>query len=118
MHWFVAAAVIVLLALGPATKRLAPEGALRDNFYNFHEALGALVLIVMVVGVARRIAFGGPAPDAPILHRGGLRAAGSEAREQPRRGRRSRSRRRGPWAGCAHWLAKRVKELAISLRPR
>jgi hypothetical protein len=93
MHWFVAAAVIVLLALGPATKRLAPDGALRDNLYNFHEALGALVLIVMVVGLARRIAFGGPAPDAPILHRGGLRAAGSEAREQPRRGRRYHRRR-------------------------
>ena len=49
MHWFVAAAVIALLAIGPVMKRLVPEGSLRDNLYNFHEALGALVLIVMVV---------------------------------------------------------------------
>ena len=54
MHWFVAAAVIVLLALGPVMKRLVPEGALRDNLYTFHEALGALVLIVMVVRLVRR----------------------------------------------------------------
>jgi cytochrome b561 len=66
MHWFVAAAVIVLLALGPVMKRLVPEGSLRDNLYNFHEALGALVLIVMVVRLARRLAFGVPAPDASM----------------------------------------------------
>jgi cytochrome b561 len=66
MHWFVAAAVIVLLALGPVMKRLVPEGPLRDNLYNFHEALGALVLIVMVVRLIRRAAFGVPAPDASM----------------------------------------------------
>jgi cytochrome b561 len=66
MHWFVAAAVIVLLALGPVMKRLVPESSLRDNLYNFHEALGALVLIVMVVRLARRLAFGVPAPDASM----------------------------------------------------
>jgi cytochrome b561 len=49
MHWVIAAAVIALLVIGPAMKRLVPEGALRDNLYSFHEALGALVLIVMVV---------------------------------------------------------------------
>jgi len=69
MHWFVAAAVIVLLAVGPVMKRLVPEGSLRDNLYSFHEALGALVLIVMVVRLARRLTFGVPAPDAsmPLL---------------------------------------------------
>src|SRR5262245_4976055 len=66
MHWFVAVAVIVLLALGPVMKRLVPEGSLRDNLYNFHEALGALVLIVMVVRLIRRLAFGVPAPDASM----------------------------------------------------
>ena len=75
MHWFVAASVIVLLALGPVMKRLVPEGSLRDNLYNFHEALGALVLIVMVVRLARRLAFGVPAPDAsmpPVEQRASL----------------------------------------------
>ena len=75
MHWFVAAAVIVLLALGPVMKRLVPEGSLRDNLYTFHEALGALVLIVMVVRLARRAAFGVPAPDAsmpPVEQRASL----------------------------------------------
>jgi cytochrome b561 len=66
MHWFVAAAVIVLLALGPVMKRLVPEGSLRDNLYNFHEALGALILIVMVVRLVRRLAFGVPAPEASM----------------------------------------------------
>jgi cytochrome b561 len=75
MHWFVAAAVIVLLALGPVMKRLVPEGSLRDNLYTFHEALGALVLIVMVARLARRLAFGVPAPDAsmpPVEQRASL----------------------------------------------
>jgi cytochrome b561 len=66
MHWFVAAAVIVLLILGPVMKRLVPEGSLRDNLYSFHEALGALVLIVMAVRLLRRLAFGVPAPDASM----------------------------------------------------
>ena len=77
MHWFVAVAVIALLALGPVMKRLVPEGSLRDNLYNFHEALGARVLIVMVLRLARRIAFGVPAPDAsmpPIEQRASLSA--------------------------------------------
>jgi cytochrome b561 len=66
MHWFVAVAVIVLLVLGPVMKRLVPEGSLRDNLYNFHEALGALVLLVMVVRLIRRLSFGVPAPDASM----------------------------------------------------
>jgi hypothetical protein len=45
----VAAAVIVLLALGPVRKMLVPEGSLRDNLYSFHEAWGALVLIRAVI---------------------------------------------------------------------
>jgi cytochrome b561 len=75
MHWFVAAAVIALLVMGPVMKRLVPEGSLRDNLYNFHEALGALVLIVMVVRLLRRMAFGTPAPDAcmpPVEQRASL----------------------------------------------
>ena len=75
MHWFVAAAAIALLVIGPVMKRLLPEGSLRDNLYNFHEALGALVPIVMIVRLARRMAFGAPAPDAsmpPIEQRASL----------------------------------------------
>jgi cytochrome b561 len=75
MHWFVAAAVIVLLAEGPVMKRLVPEGSLRDNLYTFHEALGALVLIVMVARLVRRIAFGVPASDVsmpPVEQRASL----------------------------------------------
>jgi cytochrome b561 len=66
MHWSVAAVVIALLILGPVMKRLVPEGSLRDNLYNFHEALGAVVLIVMVVRLLRRMAFGAPSPDASM----------------------------------------------------
>jgi cytochrome b561 len=66
MHWFVAIAVLALLAIGPVMKRLIPEGALRDNLYTFHEALGALVLIVMAVRLVRRLMFGVPAPEASM----------------------------------------------------
>jgi cytochrome b561 len=87
MHWFVAAAVIALLAIGPVMKRLLPEGSLRDNLYNFHEALGALVLIVMVARLVRRMAFGAPAPDAampPIEQRATLLGwAGTNAYGDP-----------------------------------
>ena len=75
MHWFVAAAVIVLLAIGPVMKRLVREGSLRDNLYNFHEALGAVVLIVMVARLIRRVAYGAPAPDKtmpPVEQRASL----------------------------------------------
>jgi cytochrome b561 len=66
MHWFVAAAVITLLLEGPVMKRLVPEGSIKENLYLFHEALGALVLIVMIARLARRLGFGVPAPDATM----------------------------------------------------
>lgn len=66
MHWFVAISVIALLLIGPVMKRLVPEGHLRESLYDFHEALGALVLIVMVARLARRLAFGVPAPDPSL----------------------------------------------------
>jgi cytochrome b561 len=66
MHWAVAIAVVALLLSCPTMKRLLPEGPARDWLYNQHEALGALVLIVMVVRLARRLLFGAPAPDATL----------------------------------------------------
>jgi cytochrome b561 len=77
MHWFVAICVVTLLCTGPVMKRLVPEGPTRESLYNFHEALGALVLIVMVVRFARRMAFGVPAPDpslSPVERRASLSA--------------------------------------------
>src|SRR4051794_34920423 len=66
LHWGIAGAVLVLLPLGPLMKRLTPEGLLRDRMYNFHEALGALVLLVMVARLGRRMIFGVPAPEATL----------------------------------------------------
>jgi cytochrome b561 len=66
MHWFVAAAVIFLLAEGPIMKRLVPEGPVRERLYDVHEAFGALVLIVMVIRLIRRAAFGVPAPEPDL----------------------------------------------------
>jgi|ERR1700722_630383 cytochrome b561 len=63
LHWCVAVAVITLLLTGPAMKRIVPEGDLRDSLYNFHEALGALTLILMVARLARRALSGVPAPS-------------------------------------------------------
>ena len=66
LHWFVAVAVIALLLTGPLMKRILPEGPGRDSLYDFHESLGALVLLAMVVRLVRRVAFGVPAPDATL----------------------------------------------------
>ena len=66
MHWFVAVAVIFLLVSGPTMKRLVPEGPVRDGLYNLHEAVGALVLLVMVARLARRLLLGVPAPEATL----------------------------------------------------
>ncbi len=77
MHWSVAAAVLVLLPLGPLMKRFVPEGPTRDRMYDFHEALGALVLLVMIARLARRLAFGVPAPEptlSPVDRRASLAA--------------------------------------------
>ena len=43
MHWFVAAAVIALLAIGPVMKRLVPEGSLRDNLMSLAAFLTVLI---------------------------------------------------------------------------
>jgi cytochrome b561 len=66
MHWSVAAAVIALLPLGPIMKRFVPEGPTRERLYDVHEALGALVLLVMIARLARRLIFGVPAPEATL----------------------------------------------------
>src|SRR5215469_3676615 len=66
LHWLIAVAVIALIPMGLVMKRVLPEGTLRDRLYDFHEALGALVLLVMVVRLARRLVFGAPAPDQTL----------------------------------------------------
>ena len=66
LHWFIAAAVVALVPMGLVMKRVLPEGTLRDRLYDFHEALGALVLLVMIARLARRLAFGAPAPDESL----------------------------------------------------
>ena len=77
MHWFIAIVVIALIPMGLIMKRVLDEGPLRDRLYDLHEALGALVLLVMVVRLARRLSFGAPAPDetlSPLERRASLAA--------------------------------------------
>jgi cytochrome b561 len=66
LHWAVAVAVVALLVSGPTMKRLLPEGPVRDRLYDLHEAVGALVLLVMVARLARRRLFGAPAPEPTL----------------------------------------------------
>ena len=47
-------------------KRLVPEGPVRDRLYDLHEAVGALVLLLMVARLARRLLLGVPAPEATL----------------------------------------------------
>jgi cytochrome b561 len=77
MHWAVAAVVILMIPEGSTMKRLIEEGPLRERLYNLHEAVGALILIVMVARLARRLIFRAPAPDetlSPFERRASLAA--------------------------------------------
>ncbi len=66
MHWTVAAIVIALLPEGAAMKRLVEEGPTKENLYTLHEAFGALVLLIMLARLTRRLAFGVPAPEPTL----------------------------------------------------
>src|SRR5579863_2623032 len=66
MHWVIACVVILMIPEGMTMKRLVEEGPTRDNLYNLHEAVGACVLIVVVLRLARRFLFGVPAPDETL----------------------------------------------------
>ena len=66
MHWTIATAVIFMIPEGLIMKRLIDEGPTREDLYYLHEALGALVLIVMVARLARRLVFGAPEPDKTL----------------------------------------------------
>jgi cytochrome b561 len=77
LHWLIAIAVIALIPMGLVMKRVLDEGAPRDRLYDFHEALGAAVLLVMVARLARRLIAGAPAPDetlSPFERRASLSA--------------------------------------------
>jgi cytochrome b561 len=63
LHWAVAAAVIPMIPWGLAMKRLVPEGPTRESLYDGHEALGAVILIVMLARLSRRLGTGVPAPE-------------------------------------------------------
>jgi cytochrome b561 len=66
MHWVIAVVVILMIPEGLAMKRLIDEGPTRERLYDLHEAVGALVLIAMILRLARRWAFGAPAPDETL----------------------------------------------------
>jgi cytochrome b561 len=66
LHWAVAAAVIPMIPWGLAMKRLVPEGPTRETLYNGHEAVGAVILIVMIARLSRRLGMGVPAPEADL----------------------------------------------------
>jgi cytochrome b561 len=77
LHWITALAVILMIPLGLTMKWLVPEGPVQDRMYSFHEATGALVLMVMIVRLARRLVFGAPPPyeALPAFERRGSVAA-------------------------------------------
>jgi cytochrome b561 len=66
LHWVIAIVVILMIPEGLSMKRLIDEGPTRERLYDLHEAVGAVVLIFMLVRLARRLAFGAPAPDETL----------------------------------------------------
>jgi cytochrome b561 len=66
IHWLIALVVIPMIPEGVIMKRLIEEGPTRENLYDLHEAFGAVVLLIMVARLARRVIFGAPAEDATL----------------------------------------------------
>lgn len=60
LHWLIAAVVTLLFVT--ALSMEGAEGAARDRLYELHWSLGVLVLVLMLVRIASRLA----APPAPL----------------------------------------------------
>lgn len=69
MHWIVALCVLTIIPVGITMNRIA-DGTLKDNLFNFHKSLGALILMLMTVRLIYRLVKGAPPePGIPLFYR-------------------------------------------------
>ena len=67
LHWLVAACVLTTIPVAILMHRVSP-GPTQDSLYNFHKALGVLILVLMLLRLINRIVMGAPAPEPGIEH--------------------------------------------------
>jgi len=63
LHW--TASVLFMIPAGVIMKRIGPSD-LQNTLYNLHRSFGALVLVLMVLRLAYRLAHGAPAPEPTL----------------------------------------------------
>jgi len=66
LHWIVAAIVLVMIPFGLVMANVVPQGALQDTMFGLHESTGAVLLILMVLRLAARVAYGAPPADPTL----------------------------------------------------
>ncbi len=69
LHWIVALCVIAIVPIGIMMGRL-PGTAFKNNLFEFHKSLGALILMLMTVRLIYRVVHGAPPePKIPAFYR-------------------------------------------------
>jgi cytochrome b561 len=69
LHWIVALCVITIVPVGIMMGRL-PDTAFKNNLFEFHKSLGALILMLMTVRLIYRLVKGAPPePKIPAFYR-------------------------------------------------
>lgn len=69
LHWIVALCVITIVPVGIMMGRL-PDTAFKNNLFEFHKSLGALILMLMTVRLIYRLVKGAPPePNIPAFYR-------------------------------------------------
>lgn len=69
LHWIVALGVMIVVPLGIIMARI-PDGPVKNNMFEFHKSLGAVVLLVMTLRIMYRIVKGAPPePRIPAFYR-------------------------------------------------
>jgi cytochrome b561 len=69
LHWIVALCVITIVPMGIMMGNL-PDGDFKNNVFEFHKSLGALVLMLMTVRLIYRLVHGAPPePKIPAFYR-------------------------------------------------
>ncbi len=64
LHWIIAVCVIAIVPMGIMMGNL-PDGDTKNNVFEFHKSLGALILMLMTVRLIYRLAKGAP-PESNI----------------------------------------------------
>lgn len=69
LHWIVALCVLTIVPVGITMGRL-PDSAFKNNLFEFHKSLGALILMLMTVRLIYRLVKGAPPePKIPAFYR-------------------------------------------------